>query len=195
MIYRISSYRENDIFCLHTAGVTGSKPVSPTIKTDLPLRSNPVHPFSLTCSTQNSLPQALSPRMNACSISFFKLKQQQLKKFRYRLYPTSKQEALLNRQFEECRWLYNHFLEHRKNAWDWYGVSLSHYGQQNKLPSLKRERPSLDTVYSQTLRNVAVRIDRALQAFFRRIKSGEDPGYPHHNASLNIFRLGLSSRG
>ncbi len=133
--------------------------------------------------------------MNACSISFFKLKQQQLKKFRYRLYPTRKQEALLNRQFEECRWLYNHFLEHRKNAWDWYGVSLSHYGQQNTLPSLKRERPSLDTVYSQTLRNVAVRIDRALQAFFRRIKSGEDPGYPHHNASLNVFRLGLSSRG
>ena len=77
------------------------------------------------------------------------------------MYPTRKQEALLNRQLEECRWLYNHFLEHRKNAWEWYGVSLSHYGQQNTLPSLKKIRPSLETVYSQTLQNVAVRIDLA----------------------------------
>ena len=100
------------------------------------------------------------------------------KKFRYRLYPTRKQEALLNRQLEECRWLYNHFLEHRKNAWEWYGVSLSHYGQQNTLPSLKKIRPALETVYSQTLQNVAVRIDLAFQAFFRRVKKGEDPGYP-----------------
>jgi putative transposase len=100
------------------------------------------------------------------------------KTFRYRLYLTRKQEALLSRQLEECRWLYNHFLEHRKNAWEWYGVSLSHYGQQNTLPFLKKIRPSLETVYSQTLQNVAVRIDLAFQAFFRRVKTGEDPGYP-----------------
>ena len=31
MIYRLSSYGENDTYCLHTAGVTGSSPVSPTI--------------------------------------------------------------------------------------------------------------------------------------------------------------------
>ena len=100
------------------------------------------------------------------------------KTFKYRLYPTRKQETLLNQQMEECRWLYNHFLEHRRDSWDWYGVSLSHYGQQNTLPSLKKIRPSLETVYSQTLQNVAVRIDLAFQAFFRRVKNGENPGFP-----------------
>ena len=66
------------------------------------------------------------------------------KTFRYRLYPTRKQETLLNRQLEECRWLYNHFLEHRKHSWEWYGVSQSLYNQIGALPSLKKEKPSLD---------------------------------------------------
>jgi len=100
------------------------------------------------------------------------------KTFKYRLYPTRKQETLLNRQLEECRWLYNHFLEHRRNSWDWYGVGLSLYDQIGTLPSLKKIRPTLSTVYSQTLQNVAVRIDLAFQAFFRRVKHGENPGYP-----------------
>ena len=100
------------------------------------------------------------------------------KTFKYRLYPTRKQETLLNQQLEECRWLYNHFLEHRKNSWEWYGAGLSLYDQIGTLPSLKRERTSLETIYSQTLQNVAVRIDLAFQAFFRRVKTGENPGYP-----------------
>jgi putative transposase len=100
------------------------------------------------------------------------------KTFKYRLYPTRKQETLLNQQREECRWLYNHFLEHRRDSWDWYGVGLSLYDQIGTLPSLKKIRPTLSAVYSQILLNVAVRIDLAFQAFFRRAKNGENPGYP-----------------
>ena len=98
--------------------------------------------------------------------------------FQYRLYPTPKQETLLTRQLEECRWLYNHFLEHRRDSWEWYGAGLSLYDQIGTLLSLKKDRTSLDTVYSQTLQNVAVRIDLAFKAFFRRVKNGENPGYP-----------------
>jgi putative transposase len=52
------------------------------------------------------------------------------------------------------------------------------YDQQATLPALKAERPSLAGVQSQVLQNVAVRIDLAFQAFFRRVKAGEEPGYP-----------------
>jgi putative transposase len=36
---------------------------------------------------------------------------------------------------------------------------------------------------------VALRVDRAFQAFFRRLKSGEPPGYPrfHGRARYNSF--------
>jgi putative transposase len=79
---------------------------------------------------------------------------------------------------DECRWLYNHFLEERKNLWEQKQKSISMYDQIKSLPTLKKERLSLSLVHSQVLQNVAVRIDLAFKAFFRRVKAGEKPGYP-----------------
>jgi putative transposase len=98
--------------------------------------------------------------------------------YQYRLYPTKKQIRLLNQVLDECRWLYNHLLEQRKTSWEQKKKSLSLYDQINTFPKLKVERESLSLVHSQVLQNVAVRIDLAFQAFFRRVQSGEKPGYP-----------------
>src|SRR5712691_10462855 len=100
------------------------------------------------------------------------------KMFQYRIYPTKKQETLLNDTLNECRWLYNHLLEKRKKAYEQDVKGLSCYQQQATYPILKQERPSLNIVHSQVLQNVAVRIDLAFKAFFRRCKAGEKPGYP-----------------
>ena len=101
-----------------------------------------------------------------------------IKTFQYRIYPTKNQVNKLETTLEECRWLYNHLLEKRKKAYEQEGTSLSCYGQQATYPILKEQRPSLNTVHSQVLQNVAVRIDLAFKAFFRRVKAGEKPGYP-----------------
>jgi len=98
--------------------------------------------------------------------------------FQYRIYPTKKQERKLNETLEECRWLYNHLLEKRKETYEQTGLSLTLYGQQSTFPILKQERPSLDRVHSQVLQHVAVRVDLAFKAFFRRLRAGETPGYP-----------------
>jgi putative transposase len=100
------------------------------------------------------------------------------KTFKYRLYPNKQQARLLTQQLEECRWLYNHLLEAHKTAWEQLQEPLRLYDQQATLPALKAERPTLAGVHSQVLQNVAVRIDLAFQAFFRRVKAGETPGYP-----------------
>src|SRR5436305_4482893 len=101
------------------------------------------------------------------------------KTFQYRMYPTKKQTTKLNETLDECRWLYNHLLEMRKTAYEQEGKSLSLYGQQSTFPILKQERPSLEQVHSQILQNVAVRIDLAFKAFFRRIREhAEEPGFP-----------------
>jgi putative transposase len=100
------------------------------------------------------------------------------KTFQYRIYPTKKQKRLLNQTLSECRWLYNHLLESRKCAWEERQESVGLSDQHAALPALKAERSSLAAVHSQVLQNVAVRIDLAFQAFFRRVKTGEKPGYP-----------------
>lgn len=101
------------------------------------------------------------------------------KTFAYRLYPTNAQVTAMERTLDECRWLYNHFLEERKTAWESAHRSVSLYDQHGQLSALKTERESLKAVHSQVLQNVAVRLDLAFQAFFRRIKAGDkEPGFP-----------------
>ena len=101
-----------------------------------------------------------------------------LKAMKYRLKPTNKQTHTLSAQLEECRLTYNHLLAERTQAWEQRQESLSYHAQAVTLPTLKQDRPSLSTVHSQVLQNVAVRIDLAFKAFFRRCKAGEEPGYP-----------------
>ena len=100
------------------------------------------------------------------------------KTFKYRIYPTGKQTRLLESQLEECRWLYNHWLAQKRDSYEATGKSPGLYDQQKELSALKVDRPALAQVHSQVLQNVAVRLDLALQAFFRRVKAGEKPGYP-----------------
>ena len=100
------------------------------------------------------------------------------KSFQYRMYPTKKQETALNATLELCRELYNHLLEQRKLSWEREKKSLSFYDQTNTFRSLKNYSSALRDVYSQVLLEVAMRVDLAFKAFFRRIKHGEKPGYP-----------------
>lgn len=100
------------------------------------------------------------------------------KAFQFSLRPTAKQRKLLQTQLDECRWLYNHFLEQRKSTYEKSGNSLSKNDQNNALPSIKDTRPSLLDVHSQVLQNVVDRLDKSFQAFFRRCKAGETPGFP-----------------
>lgn len=100
------------------------------------------------------------------------------KTFKYRIYPSKKQITILNQTLEDCRILYNHFLDQRKSSWEDNKKSISCYDQIGTLTTLKEERPSLKNIHSQALQNVAVRIDLAFQAFFRRVKKCDTPGYP-----------------
>jgi putative transposase len=101
-----------------------------------------------------------------------------LKSYRYRLMPTKSQVHILERQLELCRWVYNDTLAYRKNAWEIEQRTVRRFETQDRLPQLKLEIPEIKEVYSMTLQNVTLRVELAFKAFFRRAKSGEEPGYP-----------------
>jgi putative transposase len=101
-----------------------------------------------------------------------------LRTFVYKLRLTSAQAARLSETVETCRHLYNHTLAERKTAWEERGEGVGFARQCASLPSLKRESSYLRNVHSQVLQDVLHRVHRAFQAFFRRVKAGEEPGYP-----------------
>lgn len=100
------------------------------------------------------------------------------KTYQYRLFPNHSQKHLLSQTLEECRWVYNQTLALKKDAWETDKKYISLYDTHDMLPVWKKQRPSINQVYSQVLQNVCVRVDVAFKAFFRRVKAHENPGYP-----------------
>jgi putative transposase len=99
--------------------------------------------------------------------------------YKYRLFPTAAQRTSLQKTLEACRWLYNKTLEVRKTSWEQERRTVSRYDTINLLVQWKAEKPELLSVHSQVLQEVCTRVDLAFQAFFRRMKTGEDKvGYP-----------------
>jgi len=105
------------------------------------------------------------------------------KTFKYRLYPNKQQEEILNSSIEVCRHLYNCCLGERIDAYK-DKISFPKSYQRNTLPVLKKldgldDDFNINNVHSLVLQDVIVRLDRAYENFFRRVKEGnKKPGFP-----------------
>jgi putative transposase len=109
--------------------------------------------------------------------------------FHYRLYPTRKQQTLLNRWLALCCEVYNAALQERRDAYRMTGVSLSYVHQCTELPDCKEVRPDLAEVNSQVLQDVLKRVERAFDGFFQRVRDGQQPGYPRFRSRSRYASL------
>src|SRR5215469_11810967 len=100
------------------------------------------------------------------------------KTFKFKLLPTPEQEQKMAFVLRRCRELYNAALQERRDAWQKCHTSVTCAHQSIELPGVKEVRPEYQDVHSQVLQDVLTRLDRAFQAFFRRVEQGEQPGYP-----------------
>jgi putative transposase len=117
------------------------------------------------------------------------------KSFVYRAYPSRSARIRAENALELCRQLYNNCLEERKSAWDKNQQSISRFEQAKTLPILKKDHPEFGDVPSQTLQEVVERLDKSFQNFFRRVKTGETPGYPRFKAKDRYHSLILKQAG
>ncbi len=97
--------------------------------------------------------------------------------YKFRMYPNRQQEAMLDLTLETCRHLYNLALADRKNAYETEGISQT-YENQAAMLTVERNNGNFKNVYAHCLQDVLRRLDKSYKAFFRRVKAGENPGYP-----------------
>jgi putative transposase len=97
---------------------------------------------------------------------------------KYRLFPSKAQETALNETLAICRLVYNSMVHERTTFHEQALKAPTFYTQVPALARWKKDHAELKTVHSQVLQNIARRVDLAFQAFFRRVKQGETPGYP-----------------
>ncbi|HEY7834376.1 MAG TPA: transposase [Ktedonobacterales bacterium] len=100
------------------------------------------------------------------------------KTFRYKLMPTPHQEQALDEVVWRCRLLYNAALEQRIFCYRQRGVSHTRYNQEAELKDLRAGMPEYAAIHSHVLQDVLARLNKTYQAFFRRVKQGEKPGFP-----------------
>ena len=80
---------------------------------------------------------------------------------------------------DEARCVLTQSLSERKDAYRMAGKSISYYEQKRDLPEIKTEiREEYQDIHSQVLQDVLLRLKKAFDNFFRRVKNGEEPGYP-----------------
>jgi putative transposase len=95
-----------------------------------------------------------------------------------RLYPTTRQEERLRFMLDVTRQLYNALLDERRYAWTARRIVVTTQQQYKEITELRAEDQRIRAVYRECQDAVLHRLDLAFAAFFRRIRSGETPGYP-----------------
>lgn len=117
------------------------------------------------------------------------------KAFKYRLYPTRQQDAAMSAMLETHRRLYNDALAERKQVWEQVQRSVSYGEQSGQLKAARKTNPFLAATNFSSCQATLRRLDRAFQAFFRRVKAGETPGYPRFKGRNRFDTIEFPSYG
>jgi putative transposase len=118
-----------------------------------------------------------------------------LKAMVYRLYPSKRQQHGLDRTLETCRRWYSRCLAERKDAYEQEQRTVGKYEQLRQVKTYKATNPYAGPVHSHVLQTVVQDLDKAFQAFFRRVKAGEAPGYPRFKGQYRFKSFGFKEYG
>jgi putative transposase len=102
-----------------------------------------------------------------------------LRTYKYLLRPKDEQTKQLDFLLWQSRLVYNLALAQRITTYRETGKGIGYRGQWSHFRDMRRENPeSLGQINSSSLQHMLRRLDKTFQAFFRRVKVSETPGFP-----------------
>lgn len=110
------------------------------------------------------------------------------KAYKFRIYPNSEQEVLIQKTFGCTRYVYNHYLAKRKELYEAEKKTFNYNACSADMTQLKREIEWLREVDATALQSSIRDLDDGYQNFFRRVKRGEAPGYPRFKSKRDNRR-------
>ena len=100
------------------------------------------------------------------------------KTFEYRIRPNKKFVAACEKALDDSRFVYNCALEQRIRVYNASGKTISFYEQSRQLTDARKELPEIKSVLRTIQIDALERLGEAFDAFFRRLRCGEKPGFP-----------------
>lgn len=118
-----------------------------------------------------------------------------LKTYCYRIYPTSRQQVVLETQLALCAELYNAALQERRDAWRFQRKRITYFDQTRQLTQIKDDRNDIASINANVLENVLKRVQRAFDGFFQRAKNRRKAGYPRFRSARRYDSLTFRQSG
>jgi putative transposase len=114
------------------------------------------------------------------------------KVYKFRIYPNKEQEILMAKHFGCSRFVYNHFLNERKEQYQKDNKSDNYYKQAKSLTELKKqdEYNWLKEVNSQTIQFALRNLDTAYDRFFRKLAQFPNFKSRKHKNTFTIPQFG-----
>ena len=108
--------------------------------------------------------------------------------YKFRLYPNREQSELLARHFGCARFVYNHFLNQRKEQYRLTGNSDNFYAQERSLTELKKQKATawLKEVNSQSLQFALRSLETAYTNFFKKMAKFPNFKSKHSKNSFTV---------
>ncbi|HVG98861.1 MAG TPA: helix-turn-helix domain-containing protein, partial [Chloroflexota bacterium] len=94
-----------------------------------------------------------------------------IRAFVFKLYPTRAQAVALAETLDTHRRLYNRALAERKASYEQTATAPSYSAQKRALHRRSPASPAFQPGNAQALQDVALRVERAFAAFFRRVRA------------------------
>ena len=99
--------------------------------------------------------------------------------YKYLLRPAPQQAQALDFILRQSRLIYNFALEQRIQTFQEKSLGIRYAAQWAHFRDLRNANPeSLGMLNASSMQQLLRRLDKAFQAFFRRNKAGETPGFP-----------------
>jgi putative transposase len=115
--------------------------------------------------------------------------------YKFRMRPTAGQHLRLQACLESHRELYNAALQERRDAWKMTRTGVSYASQSAQLKGIREVRPDVAVWSFSSEQATLRRLNRSFAAFFRRVETGETPGYPRFKAAHRFDSVEWPSGG
>lgn len=105
------------------------------------------------------------------------------KAYKFRLYPNKEQQAQIDTSLNACIRVWNLSLELKDAAYKNDGTSLSSVDLCKMIPRWKKILPWIALAPNSALQQECRHLDQAYKNAFRRLKMGEEPGFPKYKST------------
>ena len=112
--------------------------------------------------------------------------------YQYKAHIKRRDYSGLDEALRHCATLYNAALEERTQAYRMQRKSVTLYDQTRQLKLIRQDMPQWNAYHYKLGAGVLVRVDRAMNAFFSRVRKGEKPGYPRYRSRHRYQTLEVS---